>query len=151
MASLRELDPVDRVIIADITSLSRAERPHTPVPDDRNPWETGRCWLYCGRDEVAVLWIGPVTVAAATAPMFACARCITRLNSLVWDHLSRKDLGPDTANPAAADPQVIHAVAYSRTPAIAGTRSHRRKPTRAALLGEAVGDRLSRLRLRRNS
>ncbi|MFJ4668914.1 hypothetical protein [Kitasatospora purpeofusca] len=151
MTSLRELDLADRVIVADITSLSRAERPHTPVPDDGNPWETGRCWLYCGRDEVAVLWIGPVTVAAATAPMFACARCITRLNSLVWDHLSHKDTGPAMVTPAADDPPNTPTLAYSRTPAITGGRSHRRKPTRSALLGQAVGDRLSRLRLRRNS
>ncbi|GAA2773746.1 hypothetical protein [Kitasatospora cinereorecta] len=49
--------------------------------ESNSAWGQGQCWLYCGRN-VEVRWLGPVTVAAANAPMYACARCITRLTDL---------------------------------------------------------------------
>nr|BEK65713.1 hypothetical protein KPHV_29400 [Kitasatospora purpeofusca] len=148
------MTPTLAVELSAIASFASAARPELPVPDDGNDWEAGRCWLYCGRDPVAVMWIGPVTVAGATAPMVACAQCIAMLNSLVWEHLSIKDIGtvPNDPGPSAVtDRPVVRAVAYSRTPAIAGARSRRRKPKRTALIGRAVGDRLARLRRRKPS
>ena len=52
---------------------------------------TGRCWLYCLRDDVPVTWIGPVHTGGATAPMYACEPCIRTLTSLAWDALTAKD------------------------------------------------------------
>ncbi|MFC8449481.1 hypothetical protein [Kitasatospora sp. NPDC057223] len=149
-----------RMVIPGIMALSRAERPELPFPNDGNPWVTGRCWLYCGRDEVSVMWIGPVTVAAASAPMFACAECIARLNSLVWEHLLWKDTGEATVHPtlpAALPVSLLADLAPTRpdsSPAVprcisevSTGRRHRRPKVSTVLLRGAVGT-LSRLRHR---
>ncbi|GAA2505738.1 hypothetical protein GCM10010406_48000 [Streptomyces thermolineatus] len=68
--------------------------------DDRMPptgrktsgdWVHGRCWLYCRRTGVPVIWIGPVQSAGMQAPMYGCAVCIAELNRLVWTSLTAKD------------------------------------------------------------
>ncbi|GAA1165889.1 hypothetical protein GCM10009664_37270 [Kitasatospora gansuensis] len=98
--------------IPGLAAFARGGWPETAEPDDGNPWADGECWLYCGR-WTRVLWIGPVTVAAAvTAPMPACADCMQRLSSRVWEHVLHKDTQPSvglyralpTATPPALGP-----------------------------------------------
>ncbi|WP_331730638.1 hypothetical protein OHV05_36980 (plasmid) [Kitasatospora sp. NBC_00070] len=81
-----------RLILPGIEAFVRGGRPAVPSTDDGNWWEDGLCWLYCG-EWARVMWIGPVTVASATAPMRACAACIRRLHDMVWEHLLLKDSG----------------------------------------------------------
>ncbi|MFJ6140127.1 hypothetical protein [Kitasatospora sp. NPDC092286] len=160
--SVLELDLPARMIIPGIASFARGERPEIPVPDDGHPWVLGRCWLYCGRDQLWVVWIGPVTIAAATAPMFACAQCIAHLNSLVWEHLLWVDTGEvpaspvlpaayppalSTPDPVAGEPDGLPSVPR-RVPEIGGGRSHRRPKARPALLAGAVNGIFFRLRRR---
>jgi hypothetical protein len=52
----------------------------------------GRCWLYCRRDDVRVLWIGPVRTPGADGNLFACGPCIAELTRMVRDDLRLKDL-----------------------------------------------------------
>lgn len=77
------------------SALVRAPRfsmPPAPAQTgDGNEWVTGRCWLYCLREGVQVIWIGPVQVVGAEAPMYGCGPCITTLTDLLWDSLLRKD------------------------------------------------------------
>ncbi|MER5863536.1 hypothetical protein [Kitasatospora sp. NPDC002040] len=145
-----EADLPARMVIPGIAAFARADRPETPLPDDGNTWTTGRCWLYCGRDHVPVLWIGPVTVASATAPMFACASCISRLNDLLWEDLL---VGSARSMPAVpTTPALVEATLFHRLPALeppARTRtSHRRPRRRTELLEAALPGWLSRLHRR---
>ncbi|MFJ9523128.1 hypothetical protein ACIRPK_33390 [Kitasatospora sp. NPDC101801] len=140
-----------KLVIPGIAAFARADRPETPVPNDGNPWVTGRCWLYCRRDNVLVIWIGPVTVVGATAAMFACATCISRLNDLLWDELLVGTTAPAPELPAPAAP-VAAAVTLTHRPAarrpvlLAPARtSHRRPRKRSELLGATLPGWLSRL------
>jgi hypothetical protein len=42
--------------------------PEPAKTGDGNEWVTGRCWLYCLRDGVQVIWIGPVQVVDGRPP-----------------------------------------------------------------------------------
>jgi hypothetical protein len=46
---------------------------------DANRWVTGHCWLWCDRDCVQVVWIGPASVQGHTAHMYACEACLRSL------------------------------------------------------------------------
>lgn len=65
-----------------------------PLPaqtDDLNNWVTGLCMLYCRRDGVRVLWLGPVHVPGATGEMYGCGQCIAELDYMVYRQLCRRD------------------------------------------------------------
>lgn len=57
-----------------------------PLPDEPADvaWKQGDCWLWCQRRNVAVMWIGPATVAGLSAPMYGCDPCIRQLGERVW-------------------------------------------------------------------
>lgn len=63
-----------------------------PRADDANRWVTGRCWLYCRRRRLRVLWIGPVHSPSGHGAMYACEDCIAELDALVREESTRKDL-----------------------------------------------------------
>lgn len=65
----------------------------TAQTDDGNRWLTGRCWLYCRRRRVRVVWIGPVTSPSGHGAMYACEQCLEDLDALVREAGRRRDLG----------------------------------------------------------
>lgn len=83
-----------------------AERPwHDAWPlvaqtDDANPWVTGGCWLYCRREGVRVLWVGPVNTPGATGDVFACGQCLAELAHMVRLQGHRRDGITDRAAPS---------------------------------------------------
>ena len=68
--------------------------PAQPETDDANPWVTGRCWLWCGRQSTRVLWIGTgIGTGGVTGHLFACAACIRALDDQILDAQLSKDIG----------------------------------------------------------
>lgn len=63
--------------------------------DDGNRWVTGRCWLYCRRRGVRVLWIGPVHSPSGHGAMYACEGCLRQLDAIVREEQQQRDLGAD--------------------------------------------------------
>ncbi|MFE0763661.1 hypothetical protein [Streptomyces smyrnaeus] len=57
-------------------------------------WTLGECWLYCERDGVLVLWVGPLQEDGQTAPIFACADCLNRLRAKAHRYHAAKDAAP---------------------------------------------------------
>lgn len=41
----------------------------------------GACWLGCERDQVPVIWLGPVQWDGQHAPFYACEPCLDRLKA----------------------------------------------------------------------
>lgn len=74
-----------------IGEFERGGLPRPADTDDGNLWVDGMCWLYCGQRWTRVLWIGPVSVAGAQAPMYACGPCIAELQARVWFSIQRRD------------------------------------------------------------
>jgi hypothetical protein len=71
-----------------------------PAPaqtDDLNDWVTGLCMLYCRRDEVRVLWLGPVHVPGAKGQMYGCGQCVAELDYMVHRQLCREDCPKECA------------------------------------------------------
>ncbi|MEU3227455.1 hypothetical protein ABZ695_30390 [Streptomyces sp. NPDC006976] len=69
-----------------IPSTERPWRDAWPVvarADDGNAWLTGRCWLFCRREGVRVLWLGSVTTPGATGDVYACGSCVAELARMV--------------------------------------------------------------------
>lgn len=59
---------------------------------DRHEWQThGECWLWCGRDDVEVTWIGPVRSSGMHAALFACRACLYELDQRVLEANMRQD------------------------------------------------------------
>jgi hypothetical protein len=87
------------LVIPGLADFARSGRPAPAQEDDGNQWVDGLCWLYCGQRWTRVLWIGPVSIAGAEAPAFACGPCITVLNELLWTSLL---LGDEPEPPEAA-------------------------------------------------
>ncbi|GAA2377496.1 hypothetical protein [Streptomyces carpaticus] len=69
-------DPVDSEFL----------RPEPARPGDGQEWVTGWCWLYCGHQFTTVLWLGVITAAGVTAPLYACGDCLVRLHDAAWDY-----------------------------------------------------------------
>ncbi|PJJ03500.1 hypothetical protein BX264_3885 [Streptomyces sp. 2333.5] len=74
---------------------------------DRHAWQPhGECWLWCGRDDVEVTWIGPVQSSGMHAAVFACRACLHELDQRVLQANMRRDssaLSTDlTPSPPAA-------------------------------------------------
>lgn len=63
----------------------------TPRTDDANRWITGRCWLYCRRRNLRVLWIGPVHAPSGHGALYACEDCMRDLDALVSEESQRRD------------------------------------------------------------
>ncbi|MDT0267042.1 hypothetical protein RM844_12155 [Streptomyces sp. DSM 44915] len=66
-----------------------------PVPHrgtGGNEWVTGRCWLYCRRENISVLWIGPIRAPRADGDLYACGQCIAELVHMVYEEQHRLDL-----------------------------------------------------------
>lgn len=55
-------------------------------------WTVGRCWLYCRRTGLPVMWVGSAQTAGVHAPLYACDACLSELSAMVWQHLQHKDL-----------------------------------------------------------
>ncbi|WP_230423342.1 hypothetical protein [Streptomyces radicis] len=69
-----------------------------PVPrsaPEGNPWVPGRCWLWCRRENVSVLWIGPVRTPSVAGELYACGQCIAELVHLVREEQRRRSLPPE--------------------------------------------------------
>lgn len=82
---------VPHQVIHGITEFARGGLPSPAASDDGNAWVDGFCWLYCGQQQTRVLWIGPVKVAGAQAPMYACGPCIRELQEQVWQSILLND------------------------------------------------------------
>ncbi|WP_030458873.1 hypothetical protein [Kitasatospora sp. NRRL B-11411] len=90
-------------VIPGITDFARGGRPAPAATDDGNQWVDGFCWLYCGQQWTRVLWIGPVSVAGAQAPMYACGPCIRELQERVWHSILLSDEPSQLALPPQPD------------------------------------------------
>ncbi|MET7718279.1 hypothetical protein [Streptomyces sp. NPDC005407] len=72
---------------------------------DRHAWQPhGECWLWCGRDDVEVTWIGPVQSSGMHAAVFACRACLYELDQRVLQANMRKDSRALPANLAPRPP-----------------------------------------------
>ncbi|GAA2507314.1 hypothetical protein [Streptomyces gobitricini] len=61
---------------------------------DRHEWQTrGQCWLWCGRDDVEVTWVGPVRSSGMHAALYACRACLYELDQRVLETNMRQDTG----------------------------------------------------------
>lgn len=59
---------------------------------DRHEWQVhGECWLWSGRDDVEVTWIGPVRSSGMHAALFACRACLYELDQRVLEANLRQD------------------------------------------------------------
>ncbi|WP_369186551.1 hypothetical protein [Streptomyces sp. R08] len=59
---------------------------------DRHEWLTrGECWLWCGRDNVEVTWIGPVQSSGMHAAFYVCRACLYELDQRVLETNMRLD------------------------------------------------------------
>ncbi|BBC95416.1 hypothetical protein HEP81_04410 [Streptomyces griseofuscus] len=70
---------------------------------DRHEWQAhGACWLWCGRDDVEVTWIGPVRSSGMHAAIFACRACLYELDQRVLEANLRQDAAvPPTSGRSA--------------------------------------------------
>lgn len=55
-------------------------------------WATGVCMLYCRRENVRVLWLGPVHTPSETGEMYGCQSCVAELVHMVGEQKRRLDL-----------------------------------------------------------
>ncbi|MGC5342883.1 hypothetical protein [Streptomyces sp. DT171] len=51
----------------------------------------GEYWLWCGRQNVEVTWIGPVWSSGMHAALYACRACLYKLDQRVLDANIRAD------------------------------------------------------------
>ena len=76
-----------------------ARLPPPADTDDGNLWTTGRCWLWCGREQTRVLWIGTGKApGGVTAHLFACAPCAQELGDQVLAAQLSTDLRKHSAH-----------------------------------------------------
>lgn len=77
----RDIDPITR-------------EPNDYALWDRHQWQaSGECWLWCGRDDVGVTWIGPVRSSGLHAALYACRACLYELDQRVLEINMRQDAG----------------------------------------------------------
>ena len=70
---------------------------------DRREWlPSGECWLWCGRDDVEVTWIGPVQSSGMHAAFYVCRACLYELDQRVLETNMREDTSvlPTSRRPA---------------------------------------------------
>ncbi|MER5629522.1 hypothetical protein [Streptomyces nitrosporeus] len=75
--------------------------PPVARPGDGGAWVVGACWLYCRREDVAVLWVGTVTTPGATGDVYACGPCLVELGQLVRAQAHARDVRAVPAGPYA--------------------------------------------------
>lgn len=74
---------------------------------DRHEWHArGECWLWCGRDDVEVTWIGPVRSSGMHAALYACRACLYELDQRVLETNMRQDADVLPMNGRVARPPV---------------------------------------------
>lgn len=74
---------------------------------DRHEWHArGECWLWCGRDDVEVTWIGPVRSSDMHAALHACRACLYELDQRVLETNMRQDADVLPMNGRVARPPV---------------------------------------------
>jgi hypothetical protein len=56
----------------------------TGVVDEKEPWSTGRCWFWCGRESGRVRLLGRATAGRATVALYGCETCIRVLEEQVF-------------------------------------------------------------------
>lgn len=67
---------------------------------DRHAWESsGECWLWCGRHDIEVTWIGPVCSSGMHAALYSCRACLYELDQRVLASNMRQD----AASPSGSD------------------------------------------------
>lgn len=72
---------------------------------DRHEWRAkGECWLWCGRDNVEVTWIGPVQSSGMHAALFSCRPCLYELDQRVLLTNMRRDQSPRPGSAGPARP-----------------------------------------------
>ncbi|MEU6351032.1 hypothetical protein ABZ896_17115 [Streptomyces sp. NPDC047072] len=77
----RDIDPVTRL-------------PTESALWDRHEWLSyGECWLWCGRDDVEVTWIGAVRSSGLHAALYACRACLYELDQRVLEINMHQDTG----------------------------------------------------------
>jgi hypothetical protein len=64
-----------------------------PITDDGNHWLTGKCYLYCRRENVRVIWIGRAKTPRGDGSIFGCESCVHELTYMIEQQLRTKDLG----------------------------------------------------------
>jgi hypothetical protein len=70
--------------------------------DDLNNWVTGLCMLYCRRDGVRVLCLGPVHAPGAQGQMYGCGQCIAELDYMIYRQSCREERDEDCPKSCAA-------------------------------------------------
>lgn len=89
---LPDPDVVFRPTRRDIDPVTR--QPTEYALWDRHEWLTrGECWLWCGRDDVEVTWIGPVQSSGMHAAFYVCRACLYELDQRVLETNMREDTG----------------------------------------------------------
>ncbi|MFI6542960.1 hypothetical protein ACIBO9_06905 [Streptomyces prunicolor] len=100
-APLPDPDVVFRPTRRDIDPVTR--QPTEYALWDRHEWLTrGECWLWCGRDDVEVTWIGPVQSSGMHAAFYVCRACLYELDQRVLETNMREDTSvlPTSRRPA---------------------------------------------------
>ncbi|MFJ8442798.1 hypothetical protein [Kitasatospora griseola] len=118
-------DAAPRLVLP-IAALMRDDGAALPAASDGTAWEDGLCWLSCGQ-WTGVASVGLITMAGATAPMFACASCTRRLRTFVRGHQHRTG----TACGRAEQPPVTVAAelpALDSAPGEPRARARHRRP-----------------------
>ncbi|GAA2230092.1 hypothetical protein GCM10010104_24080 [Streptomyces indiaensis] len=60
---------------------------------DRHEWQArGECWLWCGRDDVEVMWIRPVRSSGMHAALYAYRACLYEPDQRVLETNTRDDI-----------------------------------------------------------
>ena len=89
---LPDPDVVFRPTCRDIDPVTRQPTEHALW--DRHEWPAhGECWLWCGRDDVEVTWIGPVQSSGMYAAFYVCRACLYELDQRVLETNIRQDTG----------------------------------------------------------
>lgn len=91
-ATLPDPDVVFRPTRRDIDSVTGEPAPCALW--DRHDWQRhGECWLWCGRGDVEVTWIGPVRSSGMHAALYSCRACLFQLDQRVLEANIRDDAG----------------------------------------------------------
>ncbi|GAA2665530.1 hypothetical protein GCM10010400_27170 [Streptomyces aculeolatus] len=71
---------------------------------DWHDWARGECWLWCGRIDMDVTWIGSIRSSGLDSDLYACRACLHQLDQRVWLAQLRKDT-LETPVPAVRRPR----------------------------------------------
>lgn len=106
--------------------LATLAGPPAPPQSADDKWRRGRCWLWCGRADTRVAWIGPATtLGSLSADMYACEFCLMVLHDQIWDEVMAADRGARKNGAAVSDVRVPDQLLQP------GTGRHRRQAPRS--------------------